>query len=1041
MATGNEHDLPPPPNGNVLSLVSALSQTQNHALHVQAIQARDKALSSSLDSYGDLCLQLAFLTVGSDQPEHLLRRIQATQAMEMWAKTDLATATQIQHNPNAFVAFGQMAGLVLKSALLRPPPLSNGNHHRAPFLEAAVAAPLKETLLYGFSLQHAPLRNVITSIVADCAVSCNGIQPYLHISNWPQLMPTLLRNLDPNSHPSPAAMQSSLSTVQKMLEDDPEEIPATDLDALVPLLLQMFGSPNDESHRLGAVESIATCLAYGLIPNALVVRFSEYLDGLSRLSTDPSAKVRKAVGLSLVTLLDVHTQYLQPQWPSICQFMLQTSVRPQHQQQKQLQGQPHFRDDDEIVCTQACEFWLVFANLDESLMTTKMMDTVQSLLPQLIPTLLNNMVYSEEQRIDLVAQNELDMENDASNQQSMKPVFHRTKSNKHDGGNVDENNGEGDDDDDDGFDDDNDDLEWNLRKYAGASLDSLASLYGAGPILPALLPSLEQGLCSGDAWIQEASILALGAIADGCRIEMNVHIGNLYHMMMTVLAQPETPDNLPQLKCICSWTIGRYAEWAINEVQTGAQANLLAQTTQVILQRLNDKNRKVQVACSSALGVFIEAAGDLMAPLLSEMLPVLVSAMSRYQGRSLVIVFDTLGIMADSIGPAVGEGHLPSIYVTPLLAFWSNALRQDPTNQILLSLMESLGAIALACGMNFQPFALQTFETCMAIIEQIQLMLATIEDPSEEDAAPIICATDLMDGLCEGMGQNFSVLVQSSSRYGQYFISVLHALCSHQVAGVRMSALALLGDLARNTPSMLLPALPQLVQDAMMNLEPNGSDELSASLCNNAAWAIGEICVQCGENSTPLEPFAANLMQRLISLLMGNNIVSTGARKGYATEIPGLAENAAACVGRLANVNPMFVAPELPRFLLGWCDGMSRIADMDEKRDAFNGFCKAMYANPQGIQQVGGEVYDAISSIIFAIVTWHLPPEAIEMGSLMGDFDFQPFPPALSDLGNRLAQLLRDIQTSVGEQTWHGVKRSLTVKVRRLMREVYHLDV
>lgn len=249
-----------------------------------------------------------------------------------------------------------------------------------------------------------------------------------------------------------------------------------------------------------------------------------------------------------------------------------------------------------------------------------------------------------------------------------------------------------------------------------------------------------------------------------------------------------------------------------------------------------------------------------------------------------------------------------------------------------------------------------------------------------------------------------------------------------------MSALALLGDLARNAPSLIEPALPQLLQEAIANLEPT-QHSMYSSLCNNAAWAIGEICVQCGENSTPFEPFAAALMQKLIALLMGNGM-------GRMTTIPGLAENAAACAGRLANVNPNFVAPELPRFLMGWCDGMAKISDPNERRDAFTGFCKTVYANPQAIQQASAKVADAISSIIFAIVSWHVPPEmhASEADDfLSGDFGFQPFPPTEVELGNRLAQLMRDIRSSVGEDAWKSVEHHLPVNVRRLLREGYQL--
>jgi hypothetical protein len=955
--------------------------------------------------------------VGSDQMGNLVPRIEPSE-LEVWSQTDPNTTARIQANPTMWVPFGQMAGLILKNALLRPPLRQGG--HATLSLESEVAKHVKEVLVYGISLAHKELRNVISSVIADCSVSPDGIQPYMTIKNWPELMPALLYHLNPANNPNDNAIIGSLSTVQKMMEDDPDEIPTPDLDALIPLLLQLFQSP-DETKRVGSLQTLVACLAYGLVPSALVLHFATYLEGLSRLANDSSMQVRKWVCRSINTLLEHHAQYLQPQWESIVQFMLQSTIQQQGATDEQIE-----------VTTEACEFWLIFASLDEMLLTTPMLQTVEQMLPQLVPVLLNNMVYSQDQRIDLQAQNELDMEEQANASQAMKPVFHKSKS-KHDSSGPSNEGASGDDDDDDDDDLDDDDNEWNLRKYAGASLDCLANLYGAEPILPNLLPSLQNGLSCTDPWIQEASILALGAVADGCREEMHSHMSQLFPYLMNLLATPETPQNLPQVKCISAWTASRYADWVVDAVQSGAQGHLLAQMTEVLLKRLQDKNRKVQIACGSALGELMETAGDLMAPYLQEIYPVLVSAMARYQGRSLVILFDALGIMSEYCGPETGENDLPRIYVPYLLQFWNNMSRQDPTNRILLPLIESLASISVVCSTNYQPYALETFEISMATIEQVQMMLATTENPGPEEADPIMCATDLLDALCEGMGPNFASLVLSSPRYSQSFINVVHALCTHHSVGVRMSALALLGDLARNAPGMIESSLPQLLQDAIWNLEST-NDESHANLYVNAVWAIGEICVKCGENSAPLEPYVPALMQNLIALLMGNGVERVSA-------IPGLAENSAACVGRLANVNPMFVAQDLPRFLLGWTDGLSRISDVTEKRDAFTGLCNALYANPQAIQQVQASPPDVITSIMFAITSWHIPadfPDDINE-FLNGDYHFVPFPQEEAALGNSLAQLVQNIKTSIGEDSWKTVEGRLPVNVLRLFREVYRL--
>ena len=157
--------------------------------------------------------------------------------------------------------------------------------------------------------------------------------------------------------------------------------------------------------------------------------------------------------------------------------------------------------------------------------------------------------------------------------------------------------------------------------------------------------------------------------------------------------------------------------------------------------------------------------------------------------------------------------------------------------------------------------------------------------------------------------------------------------------------------------------------------------------------------------------------------------------------IPGLRENAAACVGRLAKVNPQFVAADLPRFLCGWCDGMAKIRDATERRDAFQGFIQVVYANPQAIQQAAANVSDAIVSILFAIVTWHIPDELPEESTslLSGDYSFLPFPPTEAELGATLVKLVQDMKLSVGEDVWYTVTKRLPVNVRKLLRETYQL--
>jgi transportin-1 len=1062
--------LPPAPSGQAFSLVSALSNSENHQLHLQAIRARDDALSASPDSYGNLCVQLAYVLAGSDNPAQLIPRI-ASADMQAWQQTDSQSAGKLLQDESLWTPFGQMAGLVLKNALLRPPlgkqqQPSDLNHSGVGpqtllYLQPPAADHVKETLLYSLGCRHAELRAVASSVIATTAVSVDGVQPALHVQAWPQLIPTLVRNLQQGqqqqqSQQEQPLVEGSLSTIRKIMEDGPSELNYEELDALVPVLLSFLSTSPHERFKTAALQSLVACLSEGLMPSALVLEFDQYLAGLSHLAQDPSPLVRQWVCRSMVTLLELRAEYIHPHMASVCQFMLSSTS-----DLSSVSGGGDGGNNSTSVALEACEFWLTLANLWHDADTPgalEMLETVGAILPQLIPVLVRSMVYGVDKRQELLLLNEMDQaDQDSQQQHALRPVFHKSKAankqatsssegdhSNHRSINSGESNGatdddagyetddEGDDDDDDGFDDE--DNEWTLRKCAAASLDSLANLYGAEPILPCLLPSLQEGLTNADPWVQEASILALGAIAEGCREEMDAHMGQLHPYLMNHIASPESPQNLPQVKSIAAWTIGRYASWAVDQVQTGVQGHLLAQMTEIFIARLGDRNRRVQVASCSAFGVVMEVAGDLMAPYLEPVYQGLTSALARYQGRSLLILFDVLGILADFCGAAIAEGNLPTIYMPALLHLFDGLAKNDPTDRTLLPLMECIASIALASGMNFQPYALECFEDAMGVIEAVTLLLTTSDETieNEEDVDPIICATDLLDGLVEGIGENFPALVSSSRRFGQHFLSVLLSMCKHDIPGVRMSALALLGDIARKSPGMLQPALPQLLQEAITNMDP-----VQPSVCTNAVWAIGEICVRCEGNPGLLEPFAPSLMQNLIALLMGNGI--DGNERG--ADIPGLAENAAACVGRLAKVNPNFVAPDLSRVLLGWCDGMAKICDPTERRDAFQGFVQSVYANPQAIQQASANVADAICSVLFAIVSWHMPSELSDESAalLTGDYNFRPFPQTEQELGTALARLIQDLKSSVHTDTWHSVQKELPVNVRRLLREVYQL--
>ncbi|KAL3760925.1 hypothetical protein ACHAWU_009604 [Discostella pseudostelligera] len=1069
---------PPPPNGAVLTLLAALSNhspSSSHGAnsnHQQALQARDDALSSSPDAYGDLCCNFvrvlacpspALLPQNELKKFHdgdleMFMQVCGWMMMDSNSTTNGDMAAGALNNNSSMEAkkqqgmmlwntFRQMSGLLLKNALVSPPLPKNvpldalgrvlPGHRSRMELPPNYATEIKHGLLTCITDMESSVRNAASTAIARCCTAAVHLEKSLgmfSVGNWNELIPFILQCIvagneaaastttststtssseeEQTKAKAESAAMGALITLRKLLEDIPnrlvKESPSSSFHELVPALLKSLQSPSDQ-HRREALACLNSFISP--MPGSFVANMNEYLGGLSALANDPSVEVRQLVCQGIVSLLSMRAEYVQPHFASISEFMLRATS-----------------DSDASVALEACEFWLTFASLDEEACTSDMMEIMVQLFLQLLPLLLSRMVYPSDKIEELMEANAFEESGSNSDQdraQDLAPVFHKSRTK----GQNDDDDSEDDDDDDDDLDDDN---EWTLRKCSAASLDALAGIFGANNILPPLLPALQEGLGHTDQWVREASILALGAIADGCKVELTPHLPQLHPFLLTQLTSPES---IPQLRCIAAWTLARYASWTADQLHNahqGGDPSLVGQVAEALVSHMLDSHKKVQIATCSAMGVFVEAVGELITPYLEPIYKIFAQALPNYGTRSRLVLLDTLSLMAEYVGPAIGEGSLPGMYIPPLLRLWNDIASHNPFDRSLLPLMECLGSTCVTCGLNYQPWALETFELCMSTIEACTIMIShedDLGDIDEDMTDPIICSIDLIDGLVEGMGSNFAALVNGSSRFGPTFPNVLLSVAGHFVPGVRMSAFALVGDLARQAPSLIEAGLTQILSEAVSSIDP-----MHTAMCNNAIWAVGEVCVRCGDNSGPLQPHASDLVASLIPLLMGNAVDVDGNE----ISLSGIKENAATTMGRLANVNANFVAPELGRFLTGWCDGMSKISDTNERHDAFRGFVAALRANPHSIQRTEVDVGDAITSILFAIVSWHIPQSEIPSNLLNGPYKFEVFPSKFPELLASLRQLLQDLKTSSGE-VWLQIEKHMPPNVQRLMKEVYYI--
>lgn len=90
-----------------------------------------------------------------------------------------------------------------------------------------------------------------------------------------------------------------------------------------------------------------------------------------------------------------------------------------------------------------------------------------------------------------------------------------------------------------------------------------------------------------------------------------------------------------------------------------------------------DNNKRVQEAGCSAFATFEEDAGRQLGPFLEPILQNLVYAFEKYQQKNLLILYDALGTLADSVGDLMSDKRLVSILMPTLMQRWAKLPDDD----------------------------------------------------------------------------------------------------------------------------------------------------------------------------------------------------------------------------------------------------------------------------------------------------------------------------------------------------------------------------
>ncbi|KAL0448093.1 UNVERIFIED_CONTAM: Transportin-1, partial [Sesamum latifolium] len=678
------------------------------------------------------------------------------------------------------------------------------------------------------------------------------------IVGWPELLHALVKCLDSNDI---NLMEGAMDALSKICEDVPQvldsDIPGLSerpINAFLPRFLQLFQSPNTTLRKL-SLSSVNEYIM--LMPTVLYMSMDKYLQGLFVLANDPAPEVRRLVCAAFVQLIEVRSAVLEPHLRNVIEYMLLVN-----------------KDSSDEVALEACEFWSAYCEAELP------PENLREFLPRLLPILLSNMAYADDDESLLEAEEDGSL---PDRDQDLKPRFHSSRFH----GSED-------------IEDEDDDIVnvWNLRKCSAAALDLLSNVFG-DEILPTLMPIVQAKLsATGDeAWKdREAAVLALGAIGEGCINGLYPHLSQIIAFLIPLL-----DDKFPLIRSISCWTLSRFSKYIVQGTAHQEGHDQFEKILMGLLRRILDDNKRVQEAACSAFATLEEEAAEELAPRLDIILQHLMMAFGKYQRRNLRIVYDAIGTLADAVGRELNQPTYLEILMPPLIAKWQQLSNSDKD---IFPLLECFTSIAQALGTGFSQFAAPVYQRCIIIIQTQQLAkVDPVSAGAQYDKEFIVCCLDLLSGLAEGLGPGIESLVSQSN-----LRDLLLQCCMDDAHDIRQSAFALLGDLARVCPVHLHPRLAEFLETAAKQLNTPKLKE-TASVANNACWAIGELAIKVHKE---ISPVALTVVSCLVPILQHPE----GLNKS-------LIENSAITLGRLAWVCPELVSPHMEHFMQSWCIALS----------------------------------------------------------------------------------------------------------------------
>ena len=202
------------------------------------------------------------------------------------------------------------------------------------------------------------------------------------------------------------------------------------------------------------------------------------------------------------------------------------------------------------------------------------------------------------------------------------------------------------------------------------------------------------------------------------------------------------------------------------------------------MARILDNNKRVQEAACSAFATFEEEACTEIVPYLHDIIRTFVEAFNRYQAKNLLILYDAVGTLADSVGDKLANPAFSQMLMAPIMQKWHILTDED---REIYPLLECVSSIVMTMQKAFMPFVEPVFQRCVYFIEntlQKSLQAGLAANKLREEIGPngpteaqlaavrkietpekdvLIVAVDLLSELTESLGSDIHNLVAANN--------------------------------------------------------------------------------------------------------------------------------------------------------------------------------------------------------------------------------------------------------------------------------------